>query len=91
MTVLGFLILLFVALAASVVGELLFHTRFPGGWLASASAGLLGAWVLAWLLPVGPIVGQVRLLPAALGATLAALGVRWLFGSAPMHPVRRIP
>jgi uncharacterized membrane protein YeaQ/YmgE (transglycosylase-associated protein family) len=81
MTLLGFLILLVVALVAGAIGEMLAGGKVPGGWAGSIVAGLVGAWLGGLLLRVGPTVGGIQIIPAIIGAVLFVFLLRLVFSA----------
>jgi uncharacterized membrane protein YeaQ/YmgE (transglycosylase-associated protein family) len=66
-----FIFYLLVASACAWIADYLVPGRIPGGFIASAIVGVLGAWVGSNLMgPVGPQLAGVPLLPAILGSAL---------------------
>ena len=66
-----FIFYLLVASACAWIADYFVPGRIPGGFIASAIIGVLGAWLGSNLLgPVGPQLAGVPLLPAIAGSAL---------------------
>jgi uncharacterized membrane protein YeaQ/YmgE (transglycosylase-associated protein family) len=76
---------LIVAAIAGAVGEMIAGGKVPGGWIGSIVAGLVGAWIGGMLIPVGPVIGGIQIIPAILGAALFVFLIRLL-----MHARRAV-
>jgi uncharacterized membrane protein YeaQ/YmgE (transglycosylase-associated protein family) len=71
MTILGFILFLIVAAVCAGIGEMLVPGAVPGGFLASAVVGIIGAWIGTALFgAVGPSLAGVPLVPAILGSAV---------------------
>lgn len=81
MTLLGFIILLIVAAVAGACGEMIAGGKVPGGWIGSIIAGLVGAWLGGMLQHFGPVIGNIQIIPAILGAALFVAILRLLAGA----------
>lgn len=79
MDLVGFLLLLLVALVAGAIGEMLAGGKVPGGWFGSIVAGLIGAWIGTALVRVGPVVAGIQIIPAIIGAALFVLLLKLIF------------
>jgi len=64
-----FILYLLVAAACAWIAEMLVPGRVPGGFLASAIVGVIGAWMGSALMgSFGPSLAGVPLLPAIIGS-----------------------
>jgi uncharacterized membrane protein YeaQ/YmgE (transglycosylase-associated protein family) len=71
MTILTFILFLFVAAACAYLAERLVPGAIPGGFLTSAIVGIIGAWIGGSMLgSIGPSLAGVSLLPCILGSAL---------------------
>jgi uncharacterized membrane protein YeaQ/YmgE (transglycosylase-associated protein family) len=71
MSILGFIFFLIVAAVCAWIAEAIVPGRIPGGFLASALIGIIGAWIGTGLFGhFGPTLGGVSVLPAIIGSAL---------------------
>lgn len=76
MGILGFLVFLLVAAVCAWVADYLVPGRIPGGFLAAAIVGLIGAWIGTALFgSMGPELGGVSVLPAIIGSGVLVFGM----------------
>lgn len=77
---LGFLMMLLVAALVGLAAEALVPGKqLEHGWLGAIGAGLVGSWLGSSLLgPVGPVLMNVPLIPALVGAVLVCVLVAML-------------
>ena len=85
-TVLGLVITLIIAGLVGWAADAVVPGKLPGGIFGAVLAGIVGGWlghlVFAGLhLPSGPVIADVALLPAFVGAVVIAFGVE-IFGRA---------
>jgi len=79
MSILGFLLFLIVAAVCAWIAEAVVPGRVPGGFLASAIVGIIGAWVGTSLFGhFGPDLGGVSILPAIIGSAILVFGMALL-------------
>lgn len=76
---LGLLPLVLHLVVAGLVGalaDLVIPGSLPWGWVGAVLAGLLGSWLGTQLIGhVGPVLFDVPLIPAFVGAVLLAMGI----------------
>jgi uncharacterized membrane protein YeaQ/YmgE (transglycosylase-associated protein family) len=71
MGILSFLLFLLIAATCAAIAEYFVPGRAPGGFLATAIIGVLGAWVGSSLMGhLGPDLAGVAIIPAIIGAAL---------------------
>ena len=71
MSILGFILFLIVAAVCAWIAEAIVPGRIPGGFLASAVIGIIGAWIGTSLFGhFGPDLAGVALVPAIIGSAL---------------------
>lgn len=76
MGILGFIVFLIVAAACAWMADAMVPGRIPGGFLAAAIVGLIGAWLGTALVGnFGPSLGGVPVLPAMLGSGVLVFGM----------------
>jgi uncharacterized membrane protein YeaQ/YmgE (transglycosylase-associated protein family) len=69
MDILGFLIFMVVAAVCAWIADLIVPGTIPGGFLAAAVVGVIGAWMgTAIFGSFGPELGGVSVLPAIIGS-----------------------
>ncbi len=79
MGILGFLVFLLVAAACAWVADYFVPGRIPGGFLAAAIVGLIGAWLGTALLGnLGPDLGGVSVFSAIIGSGLLVFAMSLL-------------
>ncbi|MHB1133020.1 MAG: GlsB/YeaQ/YmgE family stress response membrane protein [Chloroflexota bacterium] len=72
-SLIGLLVMLFVAGFVGWLADLIVPGRLPYGWLGAIVAGLLGAWLGTMLIGnVGPSLAGIPFIPALLGAIILA-------------------
>jgi uncharacterized membrane protein YeaQ/YmgE (transglycosylase-associated protein family) len=84
MTLLGLLVLLIVAAVVGAIGEMIAGGKVPGGWIGSILVGLVGAWLGGLLLHWGPVIGDIQIIPAIIGAALFVFLIRLVSGRVPV-------
>jgi uncharacterized membrane protein YeaQ/YmgE (transglycosylase-associated protein family) len=84
LTLPGFLILLIVAAIVGAIGEMIAGGKVPGGWIGSILVGLVGAWLGGLLLHWGPVIGDIQIIPAIIGAALFVFVIRLVSGRVPV-------
>ena len=71
MGILSFILFLLIAATCAAIAEYFVPGRAPGGFLATAVIGVLGAWVGSSLMGhFGPDLAGVAIIPAIVGAAL---------------------
>ena len=81
MSILGFLLFLIVAAVCAWIAEAIVPGRVPGGFLASAIVGIIGAWIGTALFGhFGPDLAGVPIVPAIIGSALLVFGLALLSG-----------
>ncbi len=71
MSILGFIIYLFVAAACAWIAASIVPGRVPGGFFTAAVFGIIGAWVGSSLMgSFGPVLEGVAVVPAIIGSGL---------------------
>ncbi len=71
MSILSFILFLFVAAACAYLAERLVPNTVPGGFITSAVVGIIGAWVGGCLIgSFGPSLAGVSLIPCILGSAV---------------------
>jgi uncharacterized membrane protein YeaQ/YmgE (transglycosylase-associated protein family) len=86
MGILSFILFLIIAAACAGIAEYFVPGRAPGGFIATAIIGVIGAWVGSSLMgSVGPSLAGVSLIPAILGAAI----VVFLIGLFKRHRLAR--
>lgn len=71
MSILGFILFLIVAAVCAWIAEAIVPGRIPGGFLASAIIGIIGAWIGTSLFgSFGPSLAGVSVVPAIIGSAL---------------------
>ena len=81
MSILGFLLFLIVAAVCAWIAEAVVPGRVPGGFLASAVVGIIGAWIGTALFGhFGPDLAGVAVLPAIIGSALLVFVLALLSG-----------
>jgi uncharacterized membrane protein YeaQ/YmgE (transglycosylase-associated protein family) len=85
MTLLGLLVLLIVAAVVGAIGEMIAGGKVPGGWIGSILVGLVGAWLGGLLLHWGPVIGDIQIIPAIIGAALFVFLIRLVSGRVPVR------
>ncbi|HEY9790183.1 MAG TPA: GlsB/YeaQ/YmgE family stress response membrane protein [Candidatus Obscuribacterales bacterium] len=71
MSILGFIFFIIVAAICAWIAEAIVPGRIPGGFLASAIVGIIGAWIGTALMGhMGPDLAGVPLLPAIVGSAV---------------------
>ena len=76
MSILGFILFLFVAAACAWIAESLVPGNVPGGFLVSAIVGIIGAWIGGSMVGnIGPSLAGVSVLPAILGSAVLVFGL----------------
>lgn len=79
MSILGFLLFLIVAAVCAWIAEAVVPGRVPGGFLASAIVGIIGAWIGSALFGhFGPDVAGVPVLPAIVGSAILVFALALL-------------
>jgi len=79
MSILGFLVFLVVAAVCAWIADYLVPGRIPGGFLAAAVVGVIGAWLGTALMGhFGPDLGGVSVLPAIVGSAVLIFGLSLL-------------
>jgi uncharacterized membrane protein YeaQ/YmgE (transglycosylase-associated protein family) len=69
MSILGFIFFIIVASICAWIAEAIVPGRVPGGFLASAIVGIIGAWIGTSLMGHwGPDLAGVPLVPAIVGS-----------------------
>jgi uncharacterized membrane protein YeaQ/YmgE (transglycosylase-associated protein family) len=69
MGILSFILYLLIAATCAAIAEYFVPGRAPGGFLATAIIGVLGAWLGSSLMGhMGPDLAGVAILPAIIGA-----------------------
>lgn len=82
MGILSFLLFLVVASVCAWIASALVPGRVPGGFLAAAVVGAIGAWVGASLFGgFGPDLAGVPLVPAILGSAIVVFAMYLLSGA----------
>jgi uncharacterized membrane protein YeaQ/YmgE (transglycosylase-associated protein family) len=75
MTIISFVLFLFVAAACAWIASAVVPGQVPGGFFAAAIVGIIGAWLGAGLMgDVGPSLEGVPLLPAIVGSAILVFG-----------------
>jgi uncharacterized membrane protein YeaQ/YmgE (transglycosylase-associated protein family) len=72
----GFIMTVIIALSAGVVMNSIIRGKIKGGWGEAAIAGLVGAWIGAYMPffnTFGPKFVDIAIVPAILGAVIAIL------------------
>ena len=81
MSILGFLLFLIVAAVCAWIAEAIVPGRVPGGFLASAIVGIIGAWIGTALFGhFGPDLAGVPIVPAIIGSALLVFALALLSG-----------
>jgi len=71
MSIIGFIIYLFVAAACAWIAASMVPGRVPGGFFTAAIFGIIGAWVGGNLMgSFGPVLEGVAIIPAIVGSAL---------------------
>ena len=71
MSILSFILFLFVAAACAYLAERLVPNAVPGGFITSAIVGIIGAWIGGSLIGhFGPDLAGVALIPCILGSAV---------------------
>lgn len=74
MSVVSFLISVFIAMVIGMVAAKLAPFKMPGSWAGAIVAGFIGAWVGEYLFGSwGPMVAGFSLVPALLGAFIVVI------------------
>jgi uncharacterized membrane protein YeaQ/YmgE (transglycosylase-associated protein family) len=82
MGIVALLMFLIVAAACAWIAEHLVPGRAPGGFLASAVIGAIGAWIGTALMGhFGPDLAGVPLLPAIIGSAIFVFGMHLISGA----------
>ena len=81
MSIVGWICFLVVAAACAWIAECFVPGRIPGGFLASAIVGIIGAWIGGNLVGhFGPQLAGISLLPAILGSGVFVFGLALVSG-----------
>lgn len=79
MSIISFILFLFVAAACAYLAERLVPNTVPGGFIVSAVVGIIGAWVGGSLIGhFGPDLAGVSLIPCILGSAILVFGLSLL-------------
>jgi uncharacterized membrane protein YeaQ/YmgE (transglycosylase-associated protein family) len=79
MSILGFLLFLIVAAVCAWIAEAIVPGRIPGGFLASAVVGVIGAWLGSSMFGhIGPDLAGVPVISAIIGAGLLVMALALL-------------
>ncbi|HEY9682633.1 MAG TPA: GlsB/YeaQ/YmgE family stress response membrane protein [Oculatellaceae cyanobacterium] len=71
MGIISFILFLLIAATCAAIAEYFVPGRAPGGFLATAIIGVLGAWVGSSLMGhLGPDLAGVSIIPAIIGAAV---------------------
>lgn len=68
MTVLGFIILVLIAVVVGAIAEAVVGYRPGYGWVGTMVIGLVGAWIGSALVRIGPVIGGMYFTSAIIGA-----------------------
>jgi uncharacterized membrane protein YeaQ/YmgE (transglycosylase-associated protein family) len=79
MSILGFLLFLIVAAVCAWIAEAVVPGRIPGGFLASAVVGVIGAWLGSSMFGhIGPDLAGVPVISAIIGAGILVMALALL-------------
>ena len=79
---LGFIVMLVVALAIGQIANRILPTQIPYGYLGSTAVGLVGTWLGVRLLGAwGPQIAQIRIIPGVIGALILTVGLQYKLNS----------
>ena len=83
LSLLGLVLTLVVAGLVGWAADAVVPGKLPGGWLGAVLAGIVGGWLGHLLfgalrLPGGPVIADVALLPAFVGAVVIAFALEML-------------
>ncbi len=84
--VIGVVLTLIVAGLVGALADSIMPGDIPFGWLGSILAGLIGSWVGVWLfgamgIGTGPVIFDIPIIPAFVGALILAFIASLLFRS----------
>ena len=81
MQIVAFILFLMVAAVCAYIAECIVPGKAPGGFLASAVVGIIGAWIGGNLVGhIGPDLAGVSLIPTILGSAILVFGLALLSG-----------
>jgi uncharacterized membrane protein YeaQ/YmgE (transglycosylase-associated protein family) len=82
MGIISFLLFVIVAAVCAWIADAFVPGRIPGGFLAAAVVGVIGAWIGGNLFGhFGPDLAGVPLLPTILGSAILVFGLALLSGA----------
>lgn len=74
MSVISFLLAVFVAMVIGTVANKLSPFNMPGGWAGALFAGFVGTWVGQYFFGTwGPVIAGFALVPALIGAIIVVI------------------
>jgi uncharacterized membrane protein YeaQ/YmgE (transglycosylase-associated protein family) len=81
MQIVAFILFLMVASVCAYIAEMIVPGKAPGGFLASAVVGIIGAWIGGNLVGhFGPDLAGVSLLPTIIGSAVLVFGMALISG-----------
>lgn len=75
MSIISWILFLIVAAVCALIAERVVPNKMPGGFVASAIVGVIGAWIGGTMMGnIGPSLAGVALLPTIVGSAVLVFG-----------------